>query len=106
MADEHVMLVFTNPLPGQEKEYNEWYDTVHLREVKELPGVVAAERLEYAGELAGFGGSEHSYAAIYRIEGSPAETASALKDAIESGRMALSPALDVEASQIWIYSVR
>ena len=37
------MLVFTNPVVGQEDQYHRWYDT-HLREVVSCEGVVSGRR--------------------------------------------------------------
>ena len=49
MADHH-MLVFTNPLPGREAEFNKWYDEVHLPEVLQVKGFVAARRYVVSGD--------------------------------------------------------
>lgn len=37
-----LMLVFSNALEGQDEAFNEWYDTQHLPDVVDCPGVVAA----------------------------------------------------------------
>jgi hypothetical protein len=40
-----IIVVYSGPdSPEHDKEYNEWYDTVHLPEVCSVPGVVSARR--------------------------------------------------------------
>jgi hypothetical protein len=47
-----VMMVMSDPVPGMEDEYNEWYDR-HLPEVVSVPGVAAAQRFIAAPGLNG-----------------------------------------------------
>lgn len=46
----YYMIIFTNPAPGQEDEYNKWYDAHHATDVVANPGFVSAQRL-VASEL-------------------------------------------------------
>ncbi len=65
---KYVFVVFSNPTPGKEAEFNEWYNK-HLADVLKVPGFVAAERFSLAG--AQFGGrTDHPYRymALYEIE--------------------------------------
>jgi len=51
--------------PGA-RQYNDWYDNVHLADVLACPGVVSAQRFnthDYVGNK-----STHRYVAIYNIE--------------------------------------
>ena len=41
-----VLLVMTEPLPGKEDEFNDWYSNVHLHELVKVPGIAAAQRFE------------------------------------------------------------
>lgn len=41
---KHLLLAMTNPLPGREAEYNEWYETVAYPTYKSLPGLVPLGR--------------------------------------------------------------
>jgi hypothetical protein len=63
----HILLVHSDPVAGQDGEYNRWYDEVHLPDVLSVPGFVAAKRYTAApsihGELPG-----NRYLAIYEIE--------------------------------------
>jgi hypothetical protein len=48
--------------PDREREYNTWYDQVHLPELLALDGIVSARRLRPVD-------GEGPYVAIYEIEG-------------------------------------
>lgn len=38
------MLVFSQPFPGREDEFNEWYTGRHLGDICALPGFTSAQR--------------------------------------------------------------
>lgn len=40
----YYALVFTNPAPGREDDFNRWYDTQHAPDVVSIPGFVSAQR--------------------------------------------------------------
>ena len=42
----HRLIVFSAPTPGQEDEYNDWYNNVHLDEVVAIPGFVSRSALQ------------------------------------------------------------
>ena len=44
----HRLFVFTQPVEGKDAEYNDWYDKIHLKEVLEIEGFVAAQRFALA----------------------------------------------------------
>lgn len=85
-----ALLVFTSPTPGKEAEYNEWYTDTHLREVLEVPGIVAAQRWKVSDDADVE--TEHRYLAIYELdERPPAEAIAALIAAAPT--MTMSPGL-------------
>jgi hypothetical protein len=101
----HRLIVFTEPKSGQEAEYNKWYNEVHLKEVLEIEGFVAAQRFEIAPTQIGGGGEPTGgrYLAIYEIE------AESLEDALEklnagAGTMNMSDALDLGSAAATAYS--
>ena len=88
---KHVFVVVTNPTPGKEKEYNDWYTNVHLGEVCAVEGITSAQRFNYntGDNLAG------PYLALYEMEtDNPSGVIAALQKAAESGNMQMSDALD------------
>lgn len=60
---KHVFVVLTNPVPGREAEYNDWYDNVHLPDVCDIPGISSARRFRL-DKPEGL----HRYLALYEIE--------------------------------------
>lgn len=86
-----TLLVLTNPVAGQETEYNDWYDNIHLREVCALPGFTGARRYKLAtGEY------PQKYMALYDIVADdPKEALAGLNKAAGSGGFNMSPALDM-----------
>jgi hypothetical protein len=101
----HRLIVFTEPSPGREDEYNRWYDEVHLREVLEVDGFVAAQRFRLADAQIGDAGGETpaTYLAIYEIEADSLEAALEKLNA-GSGTMEMSDALDLDGARAIAYS--
>lgn len=50
--------------PSKEKEFNKWYDKIHLPDILETPGFVRAARYENTNPGEGQG----KYLAVYEIE--------------------------------------
>ena len=61
------LLVFSNPLDGKEKEYNDWYTNIHIGEVVQVDGFVSAQRFKLSNAQL-IEGQPYKYAAIYGIE--------------------------------------
>ncbi len=84
-------MVITNPVPGQEAQYNDWYDRQHIPDVLRVPGFVAAQRFRVVGESALPG----QYVAIYELEtDDPAAALAELTARAGQPAMPLSDALD------------
>lgn len=43
---KHVLLAMTNPVPGKDAEYNDWYNTVAYPTYKSLPGLIPLGRFK------------------------------------------------------------
>lgn len=41
---KHLLLAFTNPVPGREDEYNDWYNNIGMPHFKSMPGVIPLGR--------------------------------------------------------------
>jgi hypothetical protein len=66
---KYVFVVMSNPTtPGQEAEYNEWYNKIHIPDVLNVPGFVAAQRFKVADTQFADGKPAHRYLALYEIE--------------------------------------
>jgi hypothetical protein len=68
---KHILVVFTEAQEGREKEFNSWYDDIHLADVLKVDGYVSAQRYVVAQDQAeGFKAVDAPgrYLAIYEIE--------------------------------------
>jgi hypothetical protein len=67
-----LMTAHTNALPGRDKECNEWYETYHVRELLQVPGIVGAQRYGLAPVRPPadwpYQPMPYSYLALYDIE--------------------------------------
>lgn len=91
MAARSVLVVFTKPVEGQDKEFNDWYSNVHLPEVIALDGFVAARRYRYAPAHEGETIPNLPFLAIYEIEPGRQDVARAvLAAALKSSAFAVS----------------
>lgn len=71
MADAK-MLVFSNAVEGREDAFNEWYDTRHIPDVLQVPGVVAGRRFDQVPVPGQEGmAPAHRYLAIYDLDDDP-----------------------------------
>ena len=62
-----TMITLTNAKPGREAEFVEWYDSIHLGEVLEIPGIVTAQRCTVAN-IPAAGSPAWRHAGFYTIE--------------------------------------
>ena len=83
------LFVWSEPTAGQEDEYNGWYDSIPLDDVRAIPEFVGATRFKFASETP----TPRKYLAVYNIEtNEPATIMERLTKAAE--KMFISPALD------------
>jgi len=100
------LLVYTNPMPGRDAEFNDWYDNTHLPQILALPMVVSAQRFRLsptgvAGTAAG--GTlvdtpqplPHEYLAVYEVTGDPTAAVLAITNGCLDGSIELHDAFDV-----------
>lgn len=99
----HVLLVFTNPLPGQDDEYNRWYDGQHVPDVLRIPGFVGARRFRVESEAANAGGLPPTkYLAIYEVESDDIEaTLKDLRSRVGTPAMVTSATVDRANTVSW-----
>lgn len=93
------MLVFTNPRPGRDDEYNDWYSNVHLKDLLSIPGVVGAQRFRRVISDPD-GQPQYSYLAVYELDRDFGEVAKELGERAGAGAMVISEALDSEGALI------
>jgi hypothetical protein len=101
MAKKHILVVMSNPAEGRDQEYNDWYTNVHLPEVLDAPGMVAAQRFKLAkAQKAGAAPAQWQYTAIYEMESDdPASLFDELGRRRVSGQMRMTDAI----KDTWAY---
>jgi hypothetical protein len=102
-ADHYRFVVFTQPHHGQEDAYNAWYEDRHLPDVLAIDGIVAAQRYRLAAEDSGAQGLP-GYLTVYEVRGvAPDTVRAAIGEAVRSGAMPISAALDAGATLTAFY---
>jgi hypothetical protein len=96
MAD-HVMIVFTECQPGEDEEFNAWYDGTHVPDVLKLDGFTAVQRFRRTPTEQE---EDHTYLAVWEIDGD----VEAARRALATGPPRyLSPAYDGSRTSIRFY---
>jgi hypothetical protein len=95
---KYTFVVLSNPTtPAQEAEYNEWYNKIHIPDVLNVPGFVAAQRFTLADAQLGDGPRAHRYLALYEIESDGAKaTLKELQKRIGTADMVMSDGIDMK----------
>jgi hypothetical protein len=99
MSSKVIDLVQTNPKPGQEKEFEEWYQK-HMYDLLRVPGILSVQRYYVTSnrreEGEGYDGMPQPYRhlALYEIEGDPADVLAGIERARNAGNIPWSDALD------------
>lgn len=94
---KNILVVQSNPAPGREPEYNEWYNGRHLSDVLSFPGFVAAQRFVQSPvkRFPDWPEYKYRYLALYEFEGSVRSAYDHLTQAISGPKpIYISPALD------------
>jgi hypothetical protein len=96
VTDRTICFVYTQPVPGREAEFDEWYDGQHLHDVARIPGVRSAKRYD-AVETEPEGGEPARCLAVYSIEAEPQEFVRELRSRWGTDQMPTSDALDLKS---------
>jgi hypothetical protein len=86
--NRYAMLVFANPVPGLENDFNDWYTTTHMGDLVQLPGWLGAQRFRIVSSLnprPTREGYRHGYLIIWDQEGSDYATPQGLMTAAING---------------------
>jgi hypothetical protein len=101
---KYSFVVLTNPTPGKEAEYNDWYNKVHIPDVLNVKGMVGAQRFRLADQQMG-GQPQHRYLALYEIEtDNLQETLDDLKSRSGTADMVLTDAIDLKGASASIFT--
>ena len=90
----YTFLVLTNPVEGREDSFNDWYTNTHIKDVVNVPGIVAAQRFKLAGAQLAPDPHPWAYLALYDVETDNLEhTVKALQERIGTPAMVMSDAM-------------
>jgi hypothetical protein len=87
----YILFVLSGPTagPGDEDEYNKWYDEIHLPDLKAIEGVKTARRYKVVQGARGL--DAWPYAAAYELE---TDDLQKVFDAMENNMRPFSPTYD------------
>lgn len=92
--NRYKLLVLSNPAPGQDEEYNTWYNDVHIADVLAIPAFTSCKRFRIVG--AGRSPDDPCYAAIYEFNADDPDSALAeLSARVGTEAMPIPPAFDM-----------
>jgi hypothetical protein len=100
---ENLFLVLSNPIEGDDESFNKWYDTTHVPEVLDVPGVVAAQRYRLAEVTvpddedlpAQLPPPTHRYLVIYELDREPDAVMAEFLKRVMAGKLSLGETLDL-----------
>ena len=102
---KYTFVVLTNPTPGNDAEYNRWYNEQHIPDVLNASGFVCAQRFKLAEtQMSPKVDKSHQYLALYEIETD--DIAASLKDMQARGGtpdMIMSDAIDLKSANPRIF---
>jgi hypothetical protein len=98
------MLVFSDPVPGGEREYNDWYTGRHLADIVAMRGFTGAQRFKL--QSAPLGECPNRYLAIYDMETDDPEGVIANMFGLrDSPAMPMSQAFDMGSVKVFVFEV-
>jgi hypothetical protein len=86
----------SNPVPGQEEEFNRWYGTDHLIHGVLTPGILAGQRFQRAHGP--WPSGKHDYLTIWEMD-DPGYALAQLAKVRETDAMPISPSVDMSTVQ-------
>jgi len=96
------LIVFTDAVAGQQADYDDWYNNVHLGDVAAVPGVVSAQRFRLRTPVAGTLPNQHL--AIYEIDADdPDKVFEAINALSGTPQMVISEALDQSNMSVGLF---
>lgn len=99
------LVVLTNPVEGQEDEYNQWYTHRHLDDVLAVEGFQAAQRFEFVPSKLSRD-APYRYLAVYEVDEDSRERAErALLETAGGPAMPISDAMDKGRATWWFTSI-
>lgn len=90
MAKKYKMVVFSNAVEGKDKDFNDWYQNTHLKQIVSIKSFKVAQRFRFQANIIPGSADPARYMAIYDIETDDIGAAlGAMGELAASGRMPL-----------------
>jgi len=83
--DSKLLVVFANPMPGKEAEFNAWYDE-HMRAFMQLPNFVRVQKFKMLSRQ-GRPDPKFQYLFLFEFKGDQDESFARIQDAMKDGRL-------------------
>ena len=100
MAKRHLVVILTEPTQGQETQFNDYYENVHLEEVLATTHLQTAQRFQLVGQAAE--PCPLPYLAVYEAEADdPAELIANLNETRPQRQQ--SDALNRRTGRVWVF---
>jgi hypothetical protein len=101
---KYVMLVLSDPVPGTEDTFNEWYTGRHLDDIVAMPGFTSARR--YKLRDVSLGSVSNKYLAIYNMEtDDPDGVVEHMFSLRDTEAMPMTPAFDMDSVNVSVFEV-
>ena len=96
------MVVISSPTPGQEAEYNRWYEHEHLPDVLRNPGFKSARRYRlFSANPADY--PSPAYLVVFELESADIDaTRAEVVRRLKSGQTRTSPSFDNRTAQVYV----
>ena len=100
MSKKHLVLILTEPTAGNEDEFNDYYENLHLKEVLDTTDLQTAQRFRLTGEAGE--ACPLPYLAVYETD---ADSAEDVIDNLNSTRAQRqqSDALNKRTGRVWVF---
>ena len=103
MTTKHLLLAFSNALPGRDQDLTQWLDEHHIPEVLQAPGFVSACRYELSADQYKPGPHPYRYATAYEVEAEDLKSAfDALTAAVQAGTK--TDSRDRTQMALWVFT--
>lgn len=98
---KHMVIVLSDPVEGSEREYDKWYENVHLDEVLETTGWTAAQRYVLTDHKGGE--CPNRFMALYEVDtDQPSDIVRRLDETRRDRQQ--SAAIDRANAALWVFS--
>jgi hypothetical protein len=97
-------MVFTEPTPGREDDFNRWYAQQHLPDVLALEGFGSAARYAVSAVKSRSGAEPPArYLTVYELDGDPVEALATLSAAIAAGDIEMDSSIDTTRTRSFVF---